>query len=329
MTGYTPVMGRFSSVPAAHQPRRPPPAPVQEAEDFEDFYQQAKAEEGFDFDDGVTEPEFDEADEDAYQELMTRVDQRLEAANYYRAILAADFFPGDASTVAAMVQARVQAIARMELTALLGIQGPTTGLRKASADDFSDSERAVLRAIIRATEQRQTQRATEPPQPVAAPVPSPPRPQATPTPKPQIPRAAPVIAPPRPRPRPAQAPSPKTPAPRPPAPVATAQAPARPKPQRRPVPVVSDIGENGALSERITGAERTTSGRLVRRLQVGEDARRQIVQDITPQALNPARIPMPVGGHLTAVTMQQASETVAAQQKGDSVAGAATSILLR
>jgi hypothetical protein len=55
---------------------------------------------------------------------------------------------------------------------------------------------------------------------------------------------------------------------------------------------------------------RTKNGRIKRTLVVGDQ---KITNDLTPQVVNPNRLPMPQGAQFTAITQMQAAETVNAQ----------------
>jgi len=292
--------------PSSNPPRRRPPvAPIYDEDDYEEEDQWDAEEE----EEEIEAPEA--ASEDEEEDIaMLAVEERIEAANYLRALLTADLFGGDLSVAAGRVQRMVRSILRRELEVLLGLKQRETAAPVVAESPFSPEEVGVLKLLAARAREPRTQApqvsvqqvAVQPPSPVVVAAP-PKAPQVTPV------KAAPAT-------KPKQAPQKDR--------IQPKQAPqkdrvvkqARPKPAEKPTPVVPD-GEtppvdpvSGMHVEMKGDVRRTKNGRIKRTLMVGDQ---KITNDLTPQVVNPNRLPMPQGAQFTAITQMQAAETVAAQ----------------
>lgn len=281
--------------------RRPPVAPVYDEEDYDDS-------EWEDDPVAVTEEEVDSSLEEEEDIAMLAVEERIEAANYLRALLTADLFGGDAAVAAIRVQRMVRSILRRELEILLGLkQRETPAL--AVESPFSPEEVSVLK-LLAARARTPAVATVPPPVSVQAVTVSSPAPLITVTP-PKRPQVTPVNAK---APTAVKAAPPKQPPPKAPKPpqqrekVVKSQA-SPPKPPADPNnPSVDPV--SGMHVEMSGEVRRTKNGRIKRTLMV--DGQR-ITNDLTPQVINPNRLPMPQGAQFTAITQMQATETVAAQ----------------
>lgn len=294
---------RASNVPA----RRQPVAPIYDEDEYEDEWEDAEAPEATE----LADPLLEDEEEDI---AMLAVEERIEAANYLRALLTADLFGGDAATAAVRVQRMVRSILRRELEILLGLK-QREEVAAVVESPFSVEEVSVLKllaararspAVAAAPAPVSVRPVTVAPPPPPVTVATPKRPQVTPVDVQRSP--APAKAAPAPAKKPPQrekAAKPSQQRER------VAKAEAAPAPKPRPDPNNPSVDPVSGMHVEMKGeVRRTKNGRIKRTLMVDGQ---QITNDLTPQVINPNRLPMPQGAQFTAITQMQASETVAAQ----------------
>jgi hypothetical protein len=296
----------MSVFPSANPPRRRPPVatPIYDEDDYEDEDQWQESE---DEEDGLAQAS-DLLEDEEEDIAMLAVEERIEAANYLRALLTTDLFGGDASVAAGRVQRMVRSILRRELEILLGLK-----MREAPVavveSPFTPEEVNVLKLLAA----RARDRASGAPQVTVQPVTvTPPAPSVTVTP-PKSPQVTPVrVAPSKQKPAPVKAKPQGQPQQKPSsnkerAPAKQARKPEPPQPQGELPPVDPVSGMHVEMKGEV---RRTKNGRIKRTLVVGDQ---KITNDLTPQVVNPNRLPMPQGAQFTAITQMQAAETVNAQ----------------
>jgi hypothetical protein len=290
--------------PSANQPRRRPPvaAPVYEEDDYEEEVEWQDQE---DEDLSQASALAEEEEEDI---AMLAVEERIEAANYLRALLTTDLFGDDSSVAAGRVQRMVRSILRRELEILLGLkqrEAPPPIVES----PFTPEEVNVLKLLAA----RARDRASGPPQVAVQQVTvNTPAPVVTVTPT-QAPQVTPVRAV-----QNQAKPSPKA---KPPQKEKTQQKPpqkdkairqqARQRPETRPQEGEFPVDPVSGMHVEIKGDVQRKNGRIKRTLGMVGD--QKITNDLTPQVINPNRLPMPQGAQFTAITQMQAAETVNAQ----------------
>lgn len=238
-----------------------------------------------DFDEGFLDeevsagPEFEdvqESDDLDLDEQMQDVEKRLEIAACYRALLNDTMFSKQ-STASRVVEKRMRDFIRSELKVLLGVQRAAAPVEST----FSEEQVDVLKRIADKVIGKPT--LTEAPQLRRRAVAAPPPPKKAETTAPQL------------RQRPA--PAPKT-------------APRKEEPPTQPAPKQRKGRKQVDPSSLPKGAVVTGTGRIKRQYLNGSTGAVIATQDLTPQAMNPNRLPMPTGDALTAVTERQAAESV-------------------
>jgi hypothetical protein len=285
---------------------RPSIAPIYDEEDYEE--EEWGDEDESDAYDVASAPLTEEDEEEDI--AMLAVEERIEAANYLRALLTAELFGEDLSATARRVQRMVRGILRKELEVLLGIKQREAPVPVIAESPFSSEEIKVLKLLAARAREPRAQVAAV--QPVTVPTPAT-VPTVSPINKPQV-TATNVLT------KNATAASEKTSRPvtkeKPPAKASPQKSAKSTKPQEA-KPRPSTEGE-APTADPVSGmhvqmkgdVRRTKNGRVKRTMMVGDQ---KITNDLTPQVINPNRVPMPQGAQFTAITQMQAAETVAAQ----------------
>ncbi len=233
------------------------------------------------------------------------IQERIRIANYFQALLEADLFNGDDSDVAWKVQSRVKSLLQQEAEIVLGIR--SSRIANEDAATFTPDEVAALK-VVAAKVLNPSPRASQPVvqavAPAARPVVTPPATQPTVSVVTVRPQGQPQQ---RQKPQPPPAPAPK------PAPQPMQRNKPRPQVQQQAqVQAQQPMESTGPVQhERIPGLTKA-EGR-VKRTIVMPDQNLAFTQDMTPQQINNARVPMPSHDAMTQVTAQQAMQTVSAQ----------------
>ena len=232
-------------------------------------------------------------EEEDFDDAMAAVEDRISAGTYFQALIKADLFDGDDSEIAVQVQQRVRTLLRRELEILLGMRNkveaapaPAAPVGPVEDHRFTDEDVSIVKALI-----EKVKRGGSPVGPTVA------------TTRVVEPRVAPVVS----------VGAPKQ--------VAVVEPPTPPVARKRPGPKPGRAAAaRAAAAAPVDTAEnanrlRLSGGRLKRTIAV-VDGTGQVTEekeiDVTPGAINNDRTPMPLGEHMSQISLTQAHHTVSA-----------------